>query len=119
MDLTTDIADITTGFEEELRFESKTDVEIVDGYAEPKYAEDQVFKGVILPRRRWTPFEQGVRLEGTSFLIVRLNQPGCPDLKVGDIIIDSNNKRWKIVDEEDYSKHGKGKVFGLTKVSVA
>ena len=119
MDLTVDFAEITPAFEQKFRYFGKETSEVIDGYVEEKFDEDQCFRGVFLPRRTWSAMEQGARLEGESFLIVRSNQDGCPDIQVGDKIVDPEDVEWRVVDIADYNYHGKAKVYGITRLTTS
>jgi len=117
MELTIDFGEITQGFEQTLTYRPKSGSTVVDGYVEENFDDDKSFKGVIVPKRAYTALEQGIQIDADSFLIVRLNQPKNPVLKIDDIVIDESGIEWKITADMDYGLHAKANVFGIVKVT--
>jgi len=104
------------GFEISLKVIQKDDVTFDHGYAQPEISYEKTFKGILIDRATDMAEIQGVRSQATRLLYVRLSQSWIPDLVEGDIVIDNEDKKWKIVERFDYTIQANTKVFGVTRV---
>ena len=103
-------------FEITLKAVQKEDVTFDHGYAQPTESYEKNFKGILVDRARDIAEPQGIRSEATRLLYVRLSQDWVPDLVEGDILIDNEERKWKIIERFDYSIMANTKVFGVTRV---
>ena len=105
-------------FEQDLFAELKENVTWEYGYAQPGESYDKPFKGILVDFSKTSPELQGLRDKAERLLYLRLSQEWVPDLEIEDIVIDSLEARWKIVERYDYDHFAGAKVFGVARVDV-
>ncbi len=104
------------GLEEELKVVQRDDVTYDHGYAQPDESYEKTFKGILVDKDTNIAEMQGIRNQATRWLYIRLSQEWYPELVEGDIIIDKEDRKWKVVERFDYEHYANTKVFGVTRV---
>ena len=104
-------------FEQTLTLVRRGSSELVDGYVEEKMDKAVTFKGAIVPIYSLQIEQRGIHWKGDSILYVRLTQGIVPHIKIQDIVKDDSGQEWKVLGVEDYSQHGKVKLYDMQKVT--
>jgi len=104
-------------FEETLHVVQTEDIGWEDGYRNPDKSYEKPFKGILVDNKNAIAEIQGVRPVATRLLYIRLSQEWYPDLVLNDIIIDSKDDKWKVIERFDYEDIANTKVFGVTRVN--
>ena len=104
-------------FEQTLYVVQTEDVGWEDGYRNPDKSYEKPFKGILVDKKRDVPETQGIREVEERLLYIRLSQDWYPDLVNGDIVIDTNEDKWKVIDRYDYTDYANTIVFGVVRVN--
>ena len=89
-----------------------------DGYRKPEDSYEKPFLGILVDKKVDDPELQGIRPMADRLLYVRLSQDWYPDLVEGDVVIDAQEDKWKVIQRFDYEAYGNVKVFGVARVDV-
>ena len=104
-------------FEVTLHVVQTEDVGWEDGYRNPDKSYEKPFKGILVDNKNTVQEMQGNRPIADRLLYIRLSQDWYPDLVTGDIVIDTNSDKWKVIERFDYEEIGNTKVFGVVRVN--
>ena len=105
-------------FEQTMYAIQTDDLEWEDGYRKPDKSYNKPFKGILVDRKEDIAEMQGVRPMAERLLYIRLSQDWYPNLVEGDIVIDSLEDQWKVIERFDYSSYANTMVFGVARVDI-
>lgn len=111
-----DVGGILFPMEQTLRLQGQETQNIVDGYAYSQDEEIVYFKGVIAPKKTLRFTELGIHSQEGSFLYIRTDQEGTPKITTNDVILTSDDVRWRVTSEMDYTSHGQIQIFDVEKI---
>jgi hypothetical protein len=111
-------------FEREFKVIQTDNLSWEDGYQRPTMSYEKSFKGILVDKRVDKPEIQGIREQakgseggrGARLLYIRLSQPWYPELTSGDIVIDTFNEKWRIIERYDYTFEANTIVWVIVRV---